>query len=388
MADNWSMQLPESTRRILEAARSYGQRRLAEEEPNGFPRWMDEPECRVLRSNPYALFVALSLNGQIRADDAWRAPQRLADRGVVLDPKWVANHPQDVRRAVATRPVIHRYKNDAALWILRGAERLVHQYGGDATAIWRGNPHAIDVYTRFQAFPGIGSEKAAFAVGFLVESMRVQMRGLGQAPVKVDVHLRRVCMRAGISPSGEPSEIRSATQAFSPEFPFRVDRGLWFIGQTFCHERAPNCSPCPLAALCPKVTGTQIQRLTERSRRTRVSSAPDRPAKPSTSHRGESGGAVVTSSPNSRTQREIYDPRARRARSNAGLAGGYPIVPHHFQVGDCVRLVEGRHAGTEFRVIRLEPWNSVGPITLWREHAYAHGNRKYLQAFPQELAVG
>ncbi len=368
--------------RTLRAALEYGQARLREAEPNGYPAWMDEPDRRVLRANPYRLFVAFSLNGQTRADDAWRAPQRLADRGVVLDPHWIVAHRDQVVRAVLERPVIHRYKTQAAEWIVRGAERLLRVYRGDPTAIWSGEPRARDVYTRLLRFHGIGPEKAAFATGFLVESLRVSMRDLHDVPVKVDVHVRRVSMRTGIAPGGGASEIRRVTQAFSPEFPFRIDRGLWFVGHEHCHERSPACSACPLSQSCRKLIGVTDERLP-------ASPAPHRRGRPGQVRRSKTssrrvGRAVMTSSQGSRTQRDVYDPRARRARIDAGLDGGHPSVAHAYTVGAEVRLVDGLYAGTHFTVVRLEPWNPIGPITLWRAEPYAP-NRKYPQVFPQEI---
>jgi uncharacterized HhH-GPD family protein len=84
-----------------------------------------------------------------------------------LDPARLAADPDAVAAAVAKPPGLHRYQRTMAGWVVSAAATVVHQYGGDASAIWADGARRAEVTERLMSLPGIGPTKAAKAVDLL-----------------------------------------------------------------------------------------------------------------------------------------------------------------------------------------------------------------------------
>ena len=57
------------------------------------------------------------------------------------------------------------------------ARRLLEEYGGDATALWPGGSHVVDVTERLSALDGIGRKKAVMAGEILIRRLGVELAG-------------------------------------------------------------------------------------------------------------------------------------------------------------------------------------------------------------------
>jgi hypothetical protein len=69
----------------------------------------------------------------------------------------------DLRRAVRLAPALHRYVRKLPHWIKSAAQKVVHEYKGDAANIWCDCRTAGEVIERLHDFVGIGQKKAHLA---------------------------------------------------------------------------------------------------------------------------------------------------------------------------------------------------------------------------------
>jgi endonuclease III len=149
-------------------------------------------------------------------------------------------------------PKLHRYVEKMPRWLVRAAQRVLSEYGGDTAAIWRGRPTARIVMERLVAFAGIGQKKAAMAVEILERDLRVPIAGMEGSDIALDVHVRRVFLRTRLAEVDEPGHMIAVARALHPERPGELDLPAWDIGRRWCHAGVPNCAKCPLGNWCPK----------------------------------------------------------------------------------------------------------------------------------------
>ena len=209
---------------------------------------------RLIIDNPFAFLLAVILDEGIAAERAWRGPYELRLRLGHLDPTRVAAEPDAVRAAVARRPALHRYVNEAPQWLVRAAAQVVSDYGGDAGAIWSDTPRAADLAARLRRFHRIGQKKSAMAVEILARDLGVPVREFSGSDIAYDVHVRRVFLRTGLAAYDDPDHMVDVARRLHPERPGELDFPAWLIGRTWCGAGVPRCSGCPLATVCPRWT--------------------------------------------------------------------------------------------------------------------------------------
>ena len=76
--------------------------------------------------------------------------------------------------------------------------------------------------------------------------------------VAVDTHVGRISGRLGLTESDNPIIIeKDLMQLFPRESWGDLNNRLVWFGRDVCRARAPQCSDCPLSALCPKLGLTE-----------------------------------------------------------------------------------------------------------------------------------
>ncbi len=205
----------------------------------------------IARSSNAFLIGVLFTQG-IPAERAWSAPRELERRLGTLDPRYLAEHPEAVRRAVQTAPMLHRFKETLPRWIVSAADRLIQDYGGDAARIWPPGSHVIDVTERLAVFDGIGRKKAVMAVEILVRHFGVELSGRECGQVAYDVHVRRVFLRSGLADEDSREAIEAAAARWCPGSPGTLDLPAWLVGRQWCRPRLPACDSCRLSGACAR----------------------------------------------------------------------------------------------------------------------------------------
>lgn len=147
---------------------------------------------------------------------------------------------------------MHRLVNIVPEYLSQAVRIVIDEYRGDAAALWSNAPTALELYQRLVKFPGIDQKKAAMTVVLLHQCLNVPLRELSGGDVAVDVHLRRVFPRTGLSQDDRVKHIVVAARELNPEYPGALDMPAWDIGRRWCHRTSPVCATCPLAAVCPR----------------------------------------------------------------------------------------------------------------------------------------
>lgn len=179
----------------------------------------------------WQLAVAVILSAQTNDNQVNRITERLfADYPDAA--AFAQMEPEQLMPLIATCGL---YRNKAKN-IVATARIVCEQYGGELPADKQ----------KLVALPGIGGKSAnvILAVGF------------GIPAFAVDTHVHRVANRTGFAESKTPEQTEAALCAVIPKEKW-ADAHHWFIwhGRKICHARKPECSICPLAALCPSCGG-------------------------------------------------------------------------------------------------------------------------------------
>jgi uncharacterized HhH-GPD family protein len=236
---------------IIEALLAYGA--TSAPEPPGMTSFARHAAANeLIINNPFAFLLGVIFDQGIPAERAWRAPYDLMTRLGHLDPVVMAREPGEVALAVATPPVLHRYREKMPHWLIEAARMVVAEYGGDAGQIWSDSPTARDLQARLRRFDGIGQKKAAMAVELLERNFGVPTRELDGSDVAYDIHVRRVFLRTGLAEFDDLDHMVDVARRANPTRPGAIDDPAWRIGRQWCHAGRPHCEACVLGQVCPR----------------------------------------------------------------------------------------------------------------------------------------
>lgn len=237
---------------VVDAMLTYGATLAIKRKSDGISYATDPGANKFLVTDPFAFLVGVIFDQGITAERAWTAPYELSLRLGHLDPQRLAIDFQGIRAAVQQRPKLHRFVNNLPEWVALAAEKVVREYGGDASNIWNDKPTALELHRRLVAFKGIGQKKAAMTVELLERDFDVQISELEGSDVAFDVHIRRVFLRAGLGDVDRLDHIVRSGRQHHPERPGSLDGPAWQIGRRWCRPTLPSCSECVLDDVCPK----------------------------------------------------------------------------------------------------------------------------------------
>lgn len=206
----------------------------------------------VVRRNAFAFLLAVIFDQNVDFERAWRAPLLLEQRLGHCDPYRMVADPEEVYRAVSTSPKLGRFHNNLGRWAVAAAERVIEFYGGDVSSIWT-DVTASALQGRLAAFDGISQKKAAMTTMLLWRFMDVPIREMNGCDVAVDIHLRRVFLRAGLVERDSVGDMIAAARSLYPTLPGALDPPAWTVGRKWCRPSAPDCPACPLVQACPKL---------------------------------------------------------------------------------------------------------------------------------------
>jgi len=260
------------TREAVAAALvSYGAELAAQGAAQVGDAFTDLPEADALiKRSPEAFLLAVLFTQGVPAERAWAGPYLLEQRLGHLDLERLASERASVDEAVCRTPALHRFKHTMAGWISDAAERLLRDWGGDASAIWSDTPSALVLTERLSAFRGVGRKKAAMTVELLARHFGVAIEGLERGTVAYDVQVRRVFLRTGLVDRDTPDSIAQAAARACPEAPGSLDLPTWLVGRQWCHPHRPLCDECRLGAVCPRLVGRNVAGVGARARAPRA----------------------------------------------------------------------------------------------------------------------
>lgn len=211
-----------------------------------------------IKGNPHAFVLACVADRQVKAERAWLIPHELAPRlgGFSFDSLRSVS-PKRMHAAFTRPSPLHRFPEEMSRSFHSAIQRIADVYGGNAAAIWRGRPSSAEVVLRFLEFRGVGPKIATMAANILARDFKIPFSDYHSVDVSVDVHLRRVFTRLGLTaPGASVEEVVYRARALHPEFPGLMDLPAWEVGRQWCTPKRPNCSACYMRPVCP--TANQV----------------------------------------------------------------------------------------------------------------------------------
>ena len=167
----------------------------------------------------------------------------------------LAELPEEKIREWMSGPPALCYRFNVMSGVFHSAiQRIVTEYGCDASRIWNGRPSSAEVVYRFLQFRGAGPKIATMATNILARDYRVEFSDYSGIDISPDVHVRRVFSCLGLCGGGaSEDEVMYRARALHPEYPGILDLPVWTIGTNWCKakEADRNCASCYMRDLCP-----------------------------------------------------------------------------------------------------------------------------------------
>jgi uncharacterized HhH-GPD family protein len=141
--------------------------------------WTRNPEAdRLLEEEPLALLIGLVLDQQVKMEKAFSGPWELKRRLGALNPREIAEmNPDDLDRVFRERPALHRFPGSMARRVQELCRAVVHEYNGDAGAVWREARTGDELARRISKLPGFGDMKTKITVAVLAKKFGVTPPG-------------------------------------------------------------------------------------------------------------------------------------------------------------------------------------------------------------------
>ncbi|NJN84250.1 MAG: endonuclease III [Caldilineaceae bacterium] len=200
-----------------------------------------EPLWRATRS-PIDELILTILSANTNDVNSGRAFAQLVER---FDGDWdaVRQAPLDtVKQAIRTAGM---YNQKAP----RIVETLtfIHEDRGGYDLDFLQEKSVAEAFAYLTALPGVGHKTASIVLLFCFN--------MGSFPV--DTHVQRITQRLGLCPrNATPQRIKEIWEELLPPatfFPLHLN--LIRHGREICQARKPNCSHCPLLAVCDYANG-------------------------------------------------------------------------------------------------------------------------------------
>lgn len=114
---------------------------------------------------------------------AFVAPYRLKERlGGQLDAAAIARmDPDEFIALFKGPPALHRFPGSMAKRAQALTQRIVDEYGGDASRIWRAAANGEELQRRLLALPGFGPDKTRIFIALLAKRLGIRPPGWEKA---------------------------------------------------------------------------------------------------------------------------------------------------------------------------------------------------------------
>lgn len=209
---------------------------------------------------PHLFVLACVMDRQIKAERAWNIPYMIADEiGSRAIDAFAAKDEQYYIDLFETKR-LHRYNLRMARYFYKAVQRIVNEYGGDASKIWADTPPSRLVVLRFLEFDGIGLKIATMAANLLSRDYGIPLRDLTAVDISPDVHVKRIMYRLGLVECGgdwqkiDSSTIIRKAALLHIDFPGIFDLLFWDIGKKgICENNKCHAERCPFGEFCPKI---------------------------------------------------------------------------------------------------------------------------------------
>lgn len=213
-----------------------------------------DAERELISSDMNAFIFGLISDQSVKAETAWSLPFRLKRRLGHFDLNRIVSE-LDVamlEKYIKEKPSLHRYPANMAKYLYSACELIINKYEGSAYNIWNGGLSALEITKRLEEFKGISHKKAALGCLLLVRDLDIKITDKENINIAYDIHVRRICLRAGFCENDTLKDVTSAAKMIYSEFPGRLTTPFWAIGRDICRPTNPLCEQCPIEYYCEK----------------------------------------------------------------------------------------------------------------------------------------
>lgn len=215
-----------------------------------------------LKEFPHAFVLGCLANFQMKSvERVWQIPYVVFTELKAFSMTDLLKHSESDFMSVFNEKRLHRFNDKVGIRFYQAIQKIHVEYNDNAANIWKNEPCASNVVSRFRSFEGAGPKISTMAVNILYRRFKVPFNDLTGIDISSDLHVRRVFRRMGYVDGNLSNEktnkfVIKTAQKLYPEYPGIFDIGCWEIGKTYCHpknERTPDCMNCPLSNECKKL---------------------------------------------------------------------------------------------------------------------------------------
>jgi endonuclease III len=207
-----------------------------------------------LKNYPHAFVLACIMDRQITAERAWSIPYELKEIIGTFDINSLYNISIEEYKKIFKENNLHRFNDNMASVFYNAVHKIVDEYDGVASNIWKDNPSSATVVSRLLDFDGVGIKIATMATNILSRDFKIKLSDYYSIDISPDVHVKRVFKRMGlVKDIDNVDKIIYKARSISPEFPGILDLTCWKLGKDICRPNNPKCSNCSFNIECPKL---------------------------------------------------------------------------------------------------------------------------------------
>jgi len=186
-----------------------------------------DARCTLDYKNAFELLVAAVLAAQCTDEKVNQVTPALFRR--YPTPKDFAEADESELQAAIKQTGFFRQKARSIMEISR---ELISRFGGEV-------PDTLEELTSLQ---GVGRKTANLILGEIYK----------KPAIVVDTHVRRISARLGLTKNTDPAKIESDLMKITPKERWNeLNHLIVFLGRNICKAPTPQCSICPVLALCP-----------------------------------------------------------------------------------------------------------------------------------------
>lgn len=201
---------------------------------------------------PHFFVLACLMDLQMKAERAWKIPYYVSQEIGSPSFKAFASLKKDEISRVFNARKLHRFTNRMANVFYQGVQKILNDYDGFASRIWRDDLSARTIMNRFLEFEGVGPKIASMATNILIREFKLPIQIKSYIDISPDVHVKRVFTRLRlIEESSTNTELINCARLLYPEYPGVFDLPTWEVGRKWCKSSHPECAKCYLSTHCP-----------------------------------------------------------------------------------------------------------------------------------------
>lgn len=201
---------------------------------------------------PHFFVLACLMDRQMKAEEAWKIPFYVSREVGSLRFKALTTLSMDETLRIFTAKNLHRFNNIMAHVFYKGVQKILNDYDGYPSRIFRDDLSARTIMNRFLEFEGVGPKIASMATNILIREFKLPIQDRSYIDISADVHVRRVFTRLGlIEQDSTPTEVINCAKLLYPEYPGVFDLPTWEVGRKWCKPSHPECMKCYLSPHCP-----------------------------------------------------------------------------------------------------------------------------------------